>query len=131
MAKILIADDAKNIRMLYRLELQDEGYEVLTTRDRHKLLNRIEQEHPDVIILGIGFAEYGGFDILSEIKNRFYGTPVIVCSTNHTCHGFMRFGPGVFYVQKSCNLSPLKQAVAQALESVTFLPYPSFSASHN
>jgi DNA-binding NtrC family response regulator len=118
MAKVLVSDDAKNIRVLYRLELQDEGYEVLTTSDRHELLMGVESEHPDVIILDVGFAEYRGLDVLAEIKSRYAGIPVILCSAHHACHEFMKLGPGVSYLQKSCDLGPLKQTVARALDSV-------------
>lgn len=38
MAKILIVDDEEGIRMLYAMELQDEGYEVITLPGRQRPL---------------------------------------------------------------------------------------------
>jgi len=43
MAKILIVDDEEGIRMLYAMELQDEGYEVITLPDGKDLLEVVDR----------------------------------------------------------------------------------------
>ncbi|MBM3299025.1 MAG: response regulator, partial [Deltaproteobacteria bacterium] len=50
MAKILIVDDEEGIRMLYAMELQDEGYEVITRPDGKDLVEVVEKEHPDCVV---------------------------------------------------------------------------------
>jgi DNA-binding NtrC family response regulator len=122
MAKILLVDDAKNIRMLYQLELEDEGHEVITARDGHKLLDKIEREHPDLVILDVRLAEQNGLDLLAGIKGKFQGVPVILCSAYHCVNVATGPDPGVFFLEKSSDLSPLKRTVAQALRDSGPMP---------
>ena len=53
MAKILIVDDEEHIRYLYSEELGDAGYEVITAENGHLLLEKIEEEKPDLVVLDI------------------------------------------------------------------------------
>lgn len=117
MAKILIVDDEEHIRMLYKVELEDEGYNVITAADGHKLLERIENEKPELIVLDIKMAGYNGLDLLQEIRNRFYNLPVILCSAYDSFKRDIKSIAADFYVVKSSDLSELKQTIARALES--------------
>src|SRR5512139_4030183 len=80
MPKILIVDDEEGIRMLYAMELQDEGYDVVTLPDGKDLLNMVEQEHPDCIVLDIKMRDYNGLDLLQQIRKKHYDMPVILNS---------------------------------------------------
>ncbi len=117
MTKILIVDDEEHIRMLYQVELQDEGYEVATAADGHKLLERIENENPNLVILDIKMAGYNGLDLLQEIRNRFYNLPVILCSAYDSFKRDMKSIAADFYVVKSSDLTQLKKTIVRALES--------------
>jgi len=117
MAKILIVDDEEHIRMLYKVELEDEGYNVITAADGHKLLERIENEEPELIVLDIKMAGYNGLDLLQEIRNRFYNLPVILCSAYDSFKRDIKSIAADFYVVKSSDLTELKKTIARALES--------------
>ncbi len=117
MAKILIVDDEEHIRMLYQVELEDEGYEVITAADGRDLLGLIQQEHPDLVVLDIKMAGYNGLDLLQEIRNRFYNLPVILCSAYDSFRRDMKSIAADFYVVKSSDLTQLKKTIARALES--------------
>jgi len=80
MAKILIVDDEEGIRMLYSMELQDEGYEVITLPDGKDLVAVVDKEMPDCIVLDIKMREYNGLDLLQQIRKRHYDLPVILNS---------------------------------------------------
>ena len=117
MVKILIVDDEEHIRMLYQVELEDEGYEVITASDGHKLLERIEGEKPDLVVLDIKMAGYNGLDLLQEIRNRFYNLPVILCSAYDSFKRDIKSIAADFYVVKSSDLTQLKKTISRALES--------------
>ena len=53
MPKILVVDDEEHIRLLYSEELKEAGYEVITADSGYKLLERIDEEKPDLVILDI------------------------------------------------------------------------------
>jgi DNA-binding NtrC family response regulator len=117
MAKILIVDDEEHIRMLYQVELEDEGYEVVTAPDGHNLLERIESDKPNLVVLDIKMAGYNGLDLLQEIRNRFYNLPVILCSAYDSFKRDMKSIAADFYVVKSSDLTQLKKTITRALES--------------
>jgi len=119
MAKILIVDDEEHIRMLYQVELEDEGYEVSTAADGYKLLDKIERDRPDLVLLDIKMAGYNGLDLLQEIRNRFYDLPVILCSAYDSFKRDIKSIAADFYVVKSSDLTQLKKTIAMALEGAT------------
>ena len=116
MTKILVVDDEASIRMLYRDEFEDEGYEVVEAEDGHKLTDRIKQDKPDVIVLDIKMAAYDGLDLLQEIRQQFQDVPVIISSAYGAYKGDYKTLAADYYVVKSSDLSELKQKVKKALE---------------
>ena len=121
MNKILIVDDEDVIRMLYGEELEDEGYEVITTGSGQGLVGLVEREKPDLIVLDIKMAEHDGLDLLQDIRKEFYNIPVILCSAYSSYKGDLKAIAADYYVVKSADLSELKQKIKMALEGyITF-----------
>ena len=117
MAKILIVDDEEHIRFLYSEELSEAGYEVITADSGYKLMERIEDEEPDLIVLDIKMVDYNGLDLLQDISNKFYNMPVVLCTAYDTFKEDMKSIAADFYVIKSFDLSELKSKIAMALEA--------------
>jgi two-component system response regulator (stage 0 sporulation protein F) len=117
MAKILVVDDEEHIRLLYSEELTEAGYEVITAADGYKLIDRIEEEKPDLVVLDIKMVDYNGLDLLQEIRNRFYNLPVILCTAYDTYKEDIKAIAADFYVIKSFDLTELKKKIARALET--------------
>jgi DNA-binding response OmpR family regulator len=117
MAKILIVDDEEHIRFLYSEELTEAGYEVITAESGYQLIERIEDEKPDLIVLDIKMVDYNGLDLLQDIRNKFYNMPVILCTAYDTFKEDMKSIAADFYVIKSFDLTELKNKIAMALEA--------------
>jgi DNA-binding response OmpR family regulator len=117
MPKILIVDDEEHIRFLYSEELSDEGYEVATADSGYQLLERIEEEKPDLVILDIKMVDYNGLDLLQDIRNKYYDLPVILCTAYDTFKEDMKSIAADFYVIKSFDLTELKNKIKMALET--------------
>ena len=117
MAKILIVDDEEHIRFLYSEELSEAGYEVVTADSGYRLMERIEDEKPDLIVLDIKMVDYNGLDLLQDIRNKFYNMPVVLCTAYDTFKEDMKSIAADFYVIKSFDLSELKSKIAMALEA--------------
>src|SRR4030066_502985 len=116
MAKILIVDDEEGIRMLYAMELEDEGYEVITLPDGKELLAIVEKEAPDCIILDIKMREYNGLDLLQQIRRRHDDLPVILNSAYSSFKVDLKAVAADYYVVKSSDLSELKEKLKEGLE---------------
>ena len=117
MAKILIVDDEEHIRFLYSEELSETGYEVITADSGFKLLDRIEQEKPDLVVLDIKMVDYNGLDLLQDIRNKYYNLPVVLCTAYDTFKEDMKSIAADYYVIKSFDLTELKNRIAMALEA--------------
>jgi two-component system response regulator (stage 0 sporulation protein F) len=117
MAKILIVDDEEHIRYLYSEELTEAGYEVITAESGYRLLERIDEEKPDLVVLDIKMVDYNGLDLLQDIRNRFYNMPVVLCTAYDTFKEDMKSIAADFYVIKSFDLTELKSKIAMALEA--------------
>lgn len=117
MPKVLIVDDEEGIRMLYSMELEDEGYDVITLPDGSEVMKTVEEEKPDVIVLDIKMKEYSGLDLLQEIRKKHQDLPVIL---NSAYSSFKAEGKAVaadYYVIKSSDLTELKEKLKVALET--------------
>lgn len=117
MPRILIVDDEEHIRYLYSEELSEAGYEVITADSGYKLLQRIEEEEPDLVVLDIKMVDYNGLDLLQDIRNKFYDLPVVLCTAYDTFKEDMKSIAADFYVIKSFDLTELKNKIAMALEA--------------
>jgi len=119
MAKILIVDDEEHIRFLYSEELAETGYEVITADSGYKLLERIEEEKPDLVVLDIKMVDYNGLDLLQDIRNKYYDLPVVLCTAYDTFKEDMKSIAADYYVIKSFDLTELKNKIAMALEAAS------------
>ena len=117
MAKILIVDDEEHIRYLYSEELSDAGYEVITAENGYMLLEKIEEEKPDLVVLDIKMVDYNGLDLLQDIRNKFYNLPVVLCTAYDTFKEDIKSIAADFYVIKSFDLTDLKNKISMALEA--------------
>jgi len=116
MAKILIVDDEEHIRFLYSEELTEAGYEVITADSGSMLLEKIDDERPDLVVLDIKMADYNGLDLLQDIRNKYSELPVILCTAYDTFKEDMKSIAADFYVIKSFDLAELKNRIKTALE---------------
>jgi DNA-binding response OmpR family regulator len=116
-ARVLIVDDEEHIRTLYTLELEDEGYEVLSLESGKALREHIRNFQPDVIILDIKMVDVSGLDVLQEVRNEFYDLPVILCSAYGSYKGDVKSIAADYYVVKSSDLTELKKKIRTAMET--------------
>lgn len=80
--KILIVDDEDDIRKLLRRVLTQKGYQVIESSKGLDALQKVRDEHPDVILLDAMLPEVHGFEICRRIKDsKKYGDiPIIMVS---------------------------------------------------
>jgi len=78
--KVLIIEDDTMISGMYKMKLEDHGYEALTASDGKEGLLLAKKETPDLILLDIMMPMVDGFSVLAEIKAApgMKETPVII-----------------------------------------------------
>lgn len=118
MKKILIVDDEKNIRALFRDELEEEGYDIITADGGKEALEKIESDTPDLVILDIRMEDMTGIEVLEQIRRTNETLPVIMCTAVRGLKDdFTIWDSKVSdYITKPVDLEDLKAKVKKALE---------------
>ena len=82
MAKILIAEDEREIRDLITFTLQFAGYEVVTASNGAEAVSLARQENPDLILLDVRMPRMTGYEACAAIKTdpKLKNVPVIFLS---------------------------------------------------
>jgi DNA-binding NtrC family response regulator len=114
-ARLLVADDEKNLRELYKTELEEEGYEVVTAANAIEVLKLLEGGEYDVIVLDIKMPGMSGIDLLQKIMARDKRQPVILNTAYPSYRDNFMTWPAEAYVVKSADTTELKQAVKKVL----------------
>ncbi len=114
--KILVVEDEEGLRLLYKEELEAEGYEVLTAQNGREAIQQLEEGKPDLIILDIVMPVMDGIEALGRIVGKERKIPIIL-NTSYPGYrqDFMSWAADA-YVTKSTDLGELKDKVREFLE---------------
>lgn len=117
MKRILVVDDEKNIRILFRDELEDEGYEVDTAASGREALEKINACAPDLVVLDIRMEDMTGIEVLEELRKTHESLPVIMCTAVRGLKDdFTIWDSRVSdYITKPVDLDRLKEKIQKAL----------------
>ncbi len=80
LARILIADDEKSIRLVLKKFLTSRGYEVLEAENGREVLEILKKESVDLIFLDLKMPKLSGLKVLEKIK----GIPTVVLTAYGT-----------------------------------------------
>ena len=68
--KILTCDDEKHIVRLIQVNLERQGYEVITALNGAECLEKVAEDRPDLIVLDVMMPEMTGFEVLDILKKN-------------------------------------------------------------
>ena len=68
MKTIIIIEDEKKIRRFLQLELEHEGYSVITAEDGEEGLNKVKNNHYDIVLLDLMLPKLSGEEVCKEIR---------------------------------------------------------------
>lgn len=80
--RILVVDDDESILSVVGIILEDEGYDVALLQDGTKLFERIDEFHPDLIVMDVMLGNADGRQLCNTIKadNQLNAIPVVMIS---------------------------------------------------
>jgi CheY-like chemotaxis protein len=115
MKRILIIDDAANLRLLYQLELESEGYEIVVAGSGAEALEVLAQEKIDAVVMDLLLPDCFGLELLNEILAWQRQLPLIINTAYEQFRdNFQTWGADAFVV-KSSDLAELKSVLAEAI----------------
>jgi len=117
MSKILIVDDEQNTRLLFKKELTDDGYVVITASNGHEALTRFRSEHPDLVILDVKMPGMDGLDTMARMLSIDRHVPVILTSSySYYRDNFLSWAASA-YIEKSSDLTTVRSTIRDLLPS--------------
>jgi DNA-binding response OmpR family regulator len=113
--KILIVDDDQNILRLYKEELEEEGYNIVTASNGQEALEQFDRESPDLVTLDILLPDIDGIKLLRQMKERRPRMPIIM-STAYDYRDDFAVWASEAYIVKSADLTELKATIKKLME---------------
>ena len=119
--KILVVDDEPKIRRIVEQSLRKDAYRVVHACDGIEALQKLETEHPDLVVLDLMMPDMDGFEVCKTMRNRGDNTPVIILTAKDELEDkAFGFNLGVDdYVTKPFSPSELALRVKAVLRRVS------------
>ena len=117
-ARLLIAEDEANLRLVLQKELQRLGYRVQAAPDGESALRKLEESNVDVLLCDINMPHMDGMELLRRVHERPNPPEVIMLTgqgTIETAVAAMKLG-AYDYLTKPYSINELDVRVRQAAE---------------
>ena len=117
-ARILIAEDEANLRLVLQKELERLGYRVQVAPDGEAALRKLEESNVDVLLCDINMPRIDGMEVLRRVHERPNPPEVIMLTgqaTVETAVEAMKLG-AYDYLTKPYHITELDVRVKQAAE---------------
>jgi two-component system response regulator (stage 0 sporulation protein F) len=115
MKKILVVDDEENICRLYKEELEDLGYEVMTAGDGTSALAAMEGTRFDLVTLDMRMKGMDGIETLRKMKEKDSNLPVIISSAYEEYKNDFGSWCSEAYIVKSADMESLRDTIKKIL----------------
>jgi two-component system alkaline phosphatase synthesis response regulator PhoP len=76
--RILLVEDEESIRDAVRLNLELEGYEVVSTGNGRKALEFVQGQHFDLLLLDVMLPDVDGFTITEQVRLSNNDVPILI-----------------------------------------------------
>ena len=116
MATILIVDDDEHQRLLYKEELELEGYDVILTSSGQQAIAAVADQEIDCVVLDIAMPGMNGVEVLAKMLDIDRQLPIILYTAYPSYKDDFMTWAAEAYVIKSSDLSDIKEQIAKALE---------------
>ena len=117
MSKILVVEDEKSLRLFYKEDLEQNGYEVQTVGSAAEGLRVFEADWPDLVVLDIRLPGMDGLDAMGRMLNKNPRVPIVL-NTGYSSYkdNFLSWAADA-YVIKSSNTEELRAKIRELLDA--------------
>ncbi len=113
--RILLVDDEKHIRLLFKEELEEEGYLIDLASNGFEALEKLKGQRFDLVVLDLKMPGMDGIQTLDEIKRIDKDQRVILCSAYGEFSQDCSSRPPDAYAMKSADARELKDTIRNVL----------------
>jgi CheY-like chemotaxis protein len=115
MSKILVIEDEKSLRQLYKQDLELDGHTVVTAKSAEEGLRKVESEAPDLVVLDIRMPGMDGLEAMGRILDQHPSIPVLLNTAYSSYQDSFLSWAADAYVIKSSDTGDLRREVEQIL----------------
>lgn len=122
--RILVIDDADDVRILVQRQLVRLGYAADGAADGVAGLEAIARDKPDLVLCDLRMPRLDGLGVLSELRDRYPQLPVVVMSGEGLLQdavSALRLGAWDYISKPIAGMAVLQHAVGKALEKAELL----------
>lgn len=118
MAKVLVVDDSKLIRMQLQNMLETLNHEVITAEDGLIAYEKYKEEQPDLVTMDINMPNCNGLQAVQKIIGEFPDAIIVMISSiddrsiTYECIG----AGAVDFINKPIHIDELQEKIDEALE---------------
>ncbi len=118
MSKVLVVDDEPSILQSTGLLLVDLGFETLTEKDPSRIVTRLREDRPDVLLQDVRMPGLDLDRLMNEIRAdpRVANTPVILFSASMDVGDVQARVGATSFLEKPFKPSEVTQAVNDAIQ---------------
>jgi DNA-binding response OmpR family regulator len=116
-SKILVVEDEKSLRMLYKQDLEHDGYTVITAEDALAGLRALETEAPDLVVLDIRMPGVDGLDCMGRMLGHNPRVPIVLNTAYSSYEDNFLSWAADAYVIKSSDTGELRAKIREVLEA--------------
>ncbi|MBL3658361.1 response regulator [Fulvivirga sediminis] len=111
--RVLICDNDPDIVELVSLILKRKGFDVFSSDNCNKVNQKIEQYHPDLIIMDLWIPDLGGEKATEMLKNStdYKHIPVVILSANNEIANIAKRSGAEDYLAKPFHIESLVKKV--------------------
>ncbi len=102
---IMVVDDEQHFHDLFKVMLENTGYEIISVYDGEEALSKLEETRPDLIITDILLNMMTGDTLILHLKSmpEYADIPVIVVSSYpaHAYNNLKQIDPNLLFLEKA------------------------------
>ncbi len=115
MKTILVVDDDKNLRRLYKSELEAEGFRVRLAENGKDAIKQVAEQVPDLIVMDVRMPEMDGLESMAQVLRAHKRLRVILNTAYSSYQDNFLTWAADGYIVKSADLQPLKNKIREVL----------------
>ena len=117
MKRLLIVEDEEALALLYKEELEREGYEVVAVGDADSAQRELQEGRFDLVVTDIRMPGRDGVELITQIIGLRRDIPIIINTAYQSYKDDFMTWAADAYVVKSASLDELKARIKERLGS--------------
>ncbi len=118
---ILVVEDEISYQHVYKMKLENAGFQVTTANNGEEALFQCERQVPDLIILDLIMPIKDGFATLEELRKntKWKAVPVIITSNlsqDEDINRAMELGANSYFIKSNISISEIPHIIRKHLD---------------